>query len=124
IVQNLVGNAIKAVRDTIPAEWEEQVSEEEEAVFGEVKVTYKFVDGWHILEVADSGPGMPPEVANRILSGTARSQWSKGGGSGWGTKIVLELAATHDGKVSIDSAPGKGSTFRISFPHQGGDGSD
>lgn len=121
IVQNLVGNAIKAVRDTIPPEWEEQVSAEEEAVFGEVKVTYKFVDGWHVLEVTDSGPGMPPEVANRILSGNARSQWSKGGGSGWGTKIVLELAATHNGEVSIDSAPGKGSTFRVKFPHAVGD---
>lgn len=117
IVQNLVGNAIKAVRDTIPPEWEEQVGSEEDVVFGEVKVAYRFEDGFHVLEVADSGPGMPPEVSSRILSGTARSRWSKGGGSGWGTKIVLELAATHYGEVSIDSTPGKGSTFRVRFPH-------
>jgi signal transduction histidine kinase len=60
---------------------------------------------------------MSREIAERILAGDARSQWDKSSGSGWGTKIVLELAATHNAKVSIDSEPGKGSTFRVAFPH-------
>lgn len=118
IVQNLVGNAIKAVKEIIPEEWEAKFSDQDDALFGEVVVRYRFEDCKHILEVQDSGPGMPPEVAERILAGTARSQWDKGGGSGWGTKIVLELAATHDAKVSIDSHLGKGTTFRVIFPDQ------
>lgn len=127
IVQNLVGNAIKAVRETIPDEWLERVAEEEEGIFGEVAVRYRFAAGEHWVEVHDAGPGMTPETAQRILSGNARSQWDKGSGSGWGTKIVLELAATHGAKVSIDSQLGHGTTFRVAFPHRpslGGTGND
>lgn len=116
IVQNLVGNSIKAVYETIEEEALEAA--EEDDYLGSVTVRYRFVDGEHWFEVVDSGPGMPPEVARRILSGNARSQWSKAGGSGWGTKIVLELAHSHDGKVEIESEPGHGSTFRVRFPHR------
>lgn len=114
IVQNLVGNAIKAVSETHTGE---DVFEDGRTI-GSVTVKYRFTNGTHVIEVNDSGPGMPKEVAEGILAGTARSQWVKGSGSGWGTKIVLELAATHDGTVEIDSEPGKGTTFRISIPHR------
>ena len=116
IVQNLVGNSVKAVFETIPDEKLENAEEDE--TFGSVTVHYRFDNDEHIFEVCDTGAGMTREIANRILSGTARSQWSKAGGSGWGTKIVLELAASHGGKVEIDSEVGKGSTFRILFPHR------
>lgn len=117
IVQNLVGNAIKAVKETIADEWLEGVAEDENAVFGEVVVRYFFHGGCHVIEVQDSGAGMTRRIADRILSGNARSQWDKGTGSGWGTKIVLELASTHSGEVSIDSEPGSGATFRVAIPH-------
>jgi signal transduction histidine kinase len=112
IVQNLVGNAIKAVHETS--------TEDADGVYGEVHVRYCFDGENHILEVTDTGPGMTRETAIRILSGNARSQWDKASGSGWGTKIVLELAATHEAKVSIDSKPGRGATFRVIFPHRTG----
>jgi signal transduction histidine kinase len=115
IVQNLVGNSIKAVYETI--EEETLASADEDEFLGTVIVRYRFKSSEHWFEVVDSGPGMPPEVARRILSGNARSQWSKAGGSGWGTKIVLELANSHGGKVEIESEPGHGSTFRVRFPH-------
>lgn len=117
IVQNLVGNAIKAVKETVPDDWQDRIRNDDDAILGEVTVKYFFADQEHVLEISDTGPGMPPAVAERILSGNARSQWDKGGGSGWGTKIVLELAATHQAKVSIDSQIGHGSTFRVVFPH-------
>ncbi len=110
IVQNLVGNAIKAVHETS--------LDDGDGVYGEVHVHYCFDGENHVLEVTDTGPGMSKETANRILSGNARSQWDKASGSGWGTKIVLELAATHDAKVSIDSEPGHGATFRVAIPHR------
>lgn len=118
IVQNLVGNAIKAVKETVPADWQDKLNEDEDAIFGEVTIGYRFENNQHIVEVEDSGAGMTPEVAERILAGNARSQWDRGSGSGWGTKIVLELAATHDATVSIDSDLGKGSIFRVTFPHR------
>lgn len=118
IVQNLVGNAIKAVKETIPDDWQVRFKgDEETAILGEVIVRYVFRDNEHIIEVQDSGAGMSPEVAERILKGNARSQWDKGGGSGWGTKIVLELAATHGAKVEIESELGEGSIFRVRFPN-------
>ncbi len=116
IVQNLVGNSIKAVYETI--EEESLASADEDEFLGSVTVRYTFQNQEHWFEVVDSGPGMEPDVAKRILSGNARSQWSKAGGSGWGTKIVLELANSHDGKVEIESEPGHGSTFRVRFPQR------
>lgn len=110
IVQNLVGNAIKAVHETS--------TDDDDGVFGEVHVRYCFDGEKHIVEVTDTGPGMTRETAIRILSGNARSQWDKASGSGWGTKIVLELAATHEAQVSIDSRLGHGATFRVAFPHR------
>ncbi len=121
IVQNLVGNAIKAVKETVPDDWQPPMVDEDEdpAPFGKVLVKYRFADEVHIIEVEDTGPGMTPDVAQRILRGTARSMWDKGSGSGWGMKIVLELATTHDARVTIDSVLGQGSTFRVSMPHCG-----
>ncbi len=118
IVQNLVGNAIKAVKETIPEDWRTLIDEEDEtSYFGEVVVRYYFDGKDHIIEVQDSGPGMTEDVAERILRGNARSQWDKGSGSGWGTKIVMELAATHNGLVTIDSEVGRGTTFRLAIPN-------
>jgi len=116
IVQNLVGNSVKAVFEVIPDETLETCDEED--TFGSVTVIYRYSESDHIFEVTDTGPGMTKEISKRILSGNARSQWSKAGGSGWGTKIVLELATSHGGKVEIDSVVGEGSTFRVRFPHR------
>ncbi len=116
IVQNLVGNSVKAVYEVIPDETIERC--EEDATFGSVTVIYRVEGTDHMFEVTDTGPGMTREIANRILSGNARSQWSKAGGSGWGTKIVLELATSHGGSVEIDSVVGEGTTFRVRFPHR------
>jgi signal transduction histidine kinase len=119
IVQNLVGNAIKAVKESIPESASKEQVGEEVQYFGEVVVRYRFAGGFHTIDVTDSGPGMNKWTVSRILSGEASSQWEKAGGSGWGTKIVLELTATHDGKVSIESELGLGSTFRVTLPQSG-----
>jgi K+-sensing histidine kinase KdpD len=112
IVQNLVGNAIKAVLET-RADESETDSEEP---CGRVVLRYYSDGRSHVVEVADTGPGMSMATVNRILSGTARSSWDKASGSGWGTKIVLELALSHAGVVDIVSAEGSGTTFRVTFP--------
>lgn len=111
IVQNLVGNAIKAVRESQPS-----AAVDSEKPIGFVEVGYHYGDGKHVLSVQDSGAGMTREVADRILAGSARSMWQSSGGSGWGTKIVLELVASHGGTVEIESELGIGSKFRAVFP--------
>ncbi|MBN8691274.1 MAG: GAF domain-containing protein [Armatimonadetes bacterium] len=108
IVQNLVSNAIKAVAETRHDDVDDVES---------VLVRYRF-DKKHYIEVVDTGPGMTRETADKILRGSARSVWAKSSGSGWGTKIVLELTHAHGGEVSIDSESGVGTTFRVCLPHK------
>ncbi len=115
IVQNMVGNAIKAVRETLPDDLP-PLNDLNPDYLGRVAICYGWKDDCHRIEVRDSGPGMTRQVADRILSGNARSQWGKGGGSGWGTKIILELTAAHGGTVEVESTPGEGATFIVKLP--------
>ena len=68
------------------------------------------------LEVADSGPGMTPEQAERVFerfyrADPARSR--KAGGSGLGLAIVAALVAAHNGQVTVDTQVGVGTVFRV-----------
>lgn len=82
-----------------------------------------FRDGTRgVIEVADEGPGMAPEVASRAFerfyrADTARSRHR--GGSGLGLSIVEATVRAHGGSVSIDSAEGRGTTIRMAFPLDG-----
>jgi signal transduction histidine kinase len=115
IVQNLVSNAVKAVAEKAPAGGPRR-SSSERGPHGFVTVRYRGGSEGHVLEVEDEGPGMSEETVGKILSGNARSLWDKSSGSGWGTKIVLELAGAIGARVSISSELGKGSVFRVAFP--------
>jgi two-component system OmpR family sensor kinase len=72
-----------------------------------------------VLEVTDHGPGLTPEQASRVFERFYRADQARGrrtGGSGLGLAIVAALVAAHHGTVSVDSAPGRGATFRITLP--------
>jgi len=121
IVQNLVGNAIKAVAETSPGSQtgEHGTADLDEAEpSGTVDVRYRFANDAHVIEVRDTGLGMSPETIERILRGRARSTWGDNSGSGWGTKIVLELTQAQGGTVEIESEVGVGSVFRVRLPHR------
>jgi len=72
-----------------------------------------------VISVRDQGIGIEKEHLDRIFErfyrvDKARSR--KLGGSGLGLSIVKNIAAAHGGRVSVESSPGKGSTFRIHLP--------
>ncbi|MBO0776148.1 MAG: ATP-binding protein, partial [Actinobacteria bacterium] len=72
-----------------------------------------------VLEVADEGPGMPPEQAERVFERFYRADQARTrhkGGTGLGLAIVAALVAAHGGTVVADTAPGRGATFRITLP--------
>jgi two-component system OmpR family sensor kinase len=72
-----------------------------------------------ILEVADSGPGLTKEQADRVFERfyrTDQARRRRTGGTGLGLAIVAALVAAHGGTVSLDTAPGQGATFRITLP--------
>ncbi|HEX5739997.1 MAG TPA: ATP-binding protein, partial [Pilimelia sp.] len=79
-------------------------------------------DGYAVLEVADGGPGLTPEQADRVFErfyrvDAARSRHSgEATGTGLGLAIVAAIVAAHAGTVEVDSAPGAGATFRVRLP--------
>ncbi len=79
-----------------------------------------------MVEVRDDGPGMEPEVAARVFERFYRADGSRTRGpgattgSGLGLSIVAALVAAHDGRVEVDSAPGRGTTVRVRLPRSAG----
>ncbi|WP_433492933.1 sensor histidine kinase [Nocardia grenadensis] len=74
-----------------------------------------------VLEVVDTGPGLPPEDRERVFERFYRADSSRtrsSGGSGLGLSIVAALVAAHDGTVEVESEQGAGSTFRIRLPRR------
>ena len=69
------------------------------------------------LHVADTGNGMPAEIRDHLF--TNRLVSSKNGGTGLGTKIVKDVVDMHGGRITVDSEPGRGTTFEIRLPIEG-----
>jgi signal transduction histidine kinase len=65
------------------------------------------------VEVTDDGPGMPPDVANRVFDPffTTKPQ-----GSGLGLAIVRKIVDAHDGQIDLRTAPSGGTLIRVTLP--------
>jgi signal transduction histidine kinase len=66
-----------------------------------------------VVEVSDEGPGMAPDVADRVFNPffTTKPQ-----GSGLGLAIVRKIVDAHDGGIDLQTAPGRGTTVRVTLP--------
>jgi two-component system OmpR family sensor kinase len=71
-----------------------------------------------VLEVADDGPGMPAEVAEHVFERFYRADKARrtDGSTGLGLAIVAALVTGHAGRISVRTAPGQGTTFRVELP--------
>jgi two-component system OmpR family sensor kinase len=72
-----------------------------------------------VIQVADSGPGLPPEQAAHVFERFWRADKARSrarGGSGLGMSIVASIVAAHGGTVRFDSAVATGSTATIWLP--------
>jgi two-component system phosphate regulon sensor histidine kinase PhoR len=102
LVVNLLDNAIKYNRPD-----------------GEVVVRLAQADGEALLEVSDTGIGIPPEALPRIFERFYRVDKGRSreeGGTGLGLAIVKHVAQAHGGQIEVESRVGKGSTFRVHLP--------
>jgi PAS domain S-box-containing protein len=67
------------------------------------------------FSVADTGVGMEPEILNRIFEPFFTTK-AVGKGTGLGLSMVYGIVKSHEGYVTAESEPGKGSIFRVYFP--------
>ncbi|NUO88754.1 MAG: response regulator, partial [Cupriavidus sp.] len=114
IIGNLIGNALK-----FTATGHVIVRLGRAAAQGEVAAVAESADAAGritiLLEVEDTGPGIAPEVQEKLFEPFVQADPSTArrfGGTGLGLSICRRLAALMDGSVSVRSEPGKGSVFR------------
>jgi signal transduction histidine kinase len=95
-ILNLVNNALEAMKNG-----------------GNLRVSVALAGDAVVLEVADDGPGIPPELRDKVfqLYFTTKTK-----GSGIGLAITYRAAQLHNGTIEFASETGRGTTFRLQFP--------
>ena len=111
IVLNLCNNALQAMPEGGMLEVSLEVSGSNNGFAGSSLAA----DQYCVLTVRDTGQGMTPEVRERIFEPyfTTRQQ---GQGTGLGLSVVHGVVTNLGGVIQVDSAPGRGSNFRIYLP--------
>ena len=102
-LQQVVLNLLTNARDAVPAG-------------GEIVIETRPVldrPGAVRLTVRDTGPGIPPEVMPRIFDPFFTT---KDNGTGLGLSITHGIVRDHQGTLDVDSQPGRGTTFVLTFP--------
>ena len=88
---------------------------------GHVTISLQPSGGWASIRVGDTGMGIPPEDQARIFQRFYRSAEARSrgeGGAGLGLCIARSIAEAHGGRIEVESATGRGSTFTVLLPTQ------
>jgi two-component system sensor histidine kinase KdpD len=81
----------------------------------QVLVRSRLVGPRLVVRVVDRGPGIPVGERERIFEPFYRSRNGRGGGSGLGLAIAKGFVEANGGEVEVESLPGQGSSFVVSF---------
>ena len=101
-----LGNIVRNGYEAIPGE-------------GTLSVSSSAEGGWVVVEVADSGTGMSPEVLGRLFEPLYTT---KPGGTGLGLSVAKMLVEGSGGRIDVRSEPGRGSVFTVRLPVKGREG--
>jgi len=100
-IQKVITNLVLNARDAVPPG-------------GQIRLGTSQSDGWVILAVADDGCGMTPDFIQRSLFRPFQTTKQKGIGIGmFHCKMIVEA---HQGRIEVESQPGKGTKFRVLLP--------
>ena len=66
-----------------------------------------------LVDVADDGPGIPPELTDRIFNPFFTTKLT---GTGLGLAIVRKIVDAHDGRIDVSSSAETGTRFRVTLP--------
>jgi signal transduction histidine kinase len=102
VILNLIVNAAHAIEDAGSAR-------------GVIGVTSRAEAGEVIVEVSDNGAGIAAEIQHRIFEPFFTTK-AVGRGTGQGLAVARAVVEKHGGRLSFESARGKGTTFRLSLP--------
>lgn len=86
---------------------------------GEIAVSLRAQDGALVLEVRDTGSGIPASELPHLFERFRRIEGARGRsfeGSGIGLALVQELVNLHGGTIGVDSVEGQGTTFKVTLP--------
>jgi signal transduction histidine kinase len=73
------------------------------------------------IAVEDNGAGIPREMMDKIFDPFFTTK-EPGKGTGLGLSVSQRIVQIFDGSISVESEPGKGTTFRVTLPAAEGDG--
>ncbi len=82
---------------------------------GEIRIVTTTDGDDVVLTVTDDGPGIPPEILPRIFDPFFTTK-DVGEGSGLGLSIVHGIVERHGGRITVHSARGRGTTFKVVLP--------
>jgi signal transduction histidine kinase len=113
VFTNLLTNAFEAMegRGEVTITASLVAAEEEVAVGSGVKAAPAL-----LVEVSDNGPGVTPEVMEKMFSPFFTT---KARGSGLGLSIVRKIVDAHDGRIDVSARPGGGVRFQVTLPVTG-----
>jgi signal transduction histidine kinase len=98
IVSNLIQNAVDAADDKT-----------------RITITAESIDNEVVVRVEDTGPGIPPEIRDKIFSPFFTTK-EPGRGMGMGLTIVHRLVKKYGGRIDLQSEVGKGTCFTVTLP--------
>jgi two-component system phosphate regulon sensor histidine kinase PhoR len=102
LIRNLVDNAVKYTPSR-----------------GKVDISAELRDSELVIQVRDTGIGIPHGEVDRIFERFYRVDKARSrrmGGTGLGLAIVKDIVESHGGRIDVETQLGKGSTFTVTLP--------
>jgi PAS domain S-box-containing protein len=105
VLINLIVNASHAIADVVDGS----------GARGKIQIQTQVEDDHAVITVADTGGGIPAEIADRVFDPFFTTK-DVGRGTGQGLSIARTIIDRHDGQLTFETRPGRGTTFTIRLP--------